>query len=140
MNKLINKVLFYSKIIFLLISFVLTLYILFMKMDVSGNSILSVIPLFIPLFAVLTIFVFSFFLNIGNDNTFFNIGCVLVLFAIIVIDYRTLFDNNIISPYKIKVNYFDTQVIRIKIMLYLTFIGNLMLIYKERKEKVKIHS
>ena len=137
MNNIVNKLLFYAKVIFLLIAFIVTLYILFMKMDIEGNSILSIIQLFIPLLLVLIVFVFSFFLNYGNDSMFFNVGCVLVLIAIIVIDYRTIFDKNIVSQYKLNINYFDSQVMYIKIMLYLTFIGNLMLIFKEKK---KIHS
>ncbi len=141
MNKIINKILFYVKVIFLLIAFVVTLYIMLMKNDINGSSMLSLISLFIPLLAVLTVFVFSLFLNNGNDNMFFNICCVLVLIAIIIIDYRTIFDKNIVSQYKLNIIYFDGQIMHIKIMLYLIFIGNLMLVFKEKKEKkIKIHS
>ena len=140
MIKLINKILFYTKVIFLLIAFIITLYILLMRMDINNSSILSIIPLFIPLFGVLCVFVFSFFLNKGDNNLLFNIGCVLVLLTIIIIDYRTLFDNNIISITKINLNYFDGQTMRIKIILYLTIIGNIMLIIKEKKDFKKIHS
>lgn len=140
MIKLINKILFYTKVVFLLIAFIITLYILLMRMDIDNSNLLSVLPLFIPLFGVLTVFVFSFFLNKGNDNLIYNISCVMVLLSIIVIDYRTLFDNNIISITKINLNYFDGQTMRIKLILYLTIIGNLMLIIKEFKEKTKIHS
>ena len=141
MNKIINKILFYVKVIFLLIAFVVTLYIMLMKNDINGSSMLSLISLFIPLLAVLTVFVFSLFLNNGNDNMFFNICCVLVLIAIIIIDYRTIFDKNIVSQYKLNIIYFDGQIMHIKIMLYLIFIGNLMLVFKEKKEKkIKMHS
>ena len=140
MTKLINRILFYTKVVFLLIAFIITLYILLMRMDINGSSILSLLPMFIPLFGVLCVFVFSFFLNKGDNNLFFNIGCVLVLLAIIIIDYRTLFDNNIISVTKININYFDGQIIRIKLILYLTIIGNILLILKEKKENNKIHS
>lgn len=140
MVKLINKILLYTKIVFLLIAFTITLYILLMKMDYTDNNILSIMPLFIPLFGVLTVFVFSFFLNKADNNLLFNIGCVLVLLAIIIIDYRTIFDKNIISISEIRFNYFDGQVMRIKIMLYLTIIGNILLFLKDTKEKNKIHS
>lgn len=140
MVKLINRILFYTKVVFLLIAFIITLYILLMRMDYNDSNALSIMPLFIPLFGVLSVFVFSFFLNKGDNNLLFNIGCVLVLLAIIIIDYRTMFDKNIISISEIKFNYFDSQSMRIKIMLYLTFVGNLMLIIKEMKEKKKIHS
>ena len=140
MIKLINKLLFYTKVVFLLIGFIITLYILLMRMDIDNSNILSVVPLFIPLFGVLSVFVFSFFLNKGNNNIIYNISCVLVLLSIIIVDYRTLFDNNIISVTKLNLNYFDGQTVKIKLILYLTIIGNIMLIIKEIKENKKIHS
>ena len=136
MIKLLNKILFYTKIVVLLIAFVITLYILLIRMDTNGLSALSIFPLFIPLFLILITFVFSFFLNVGNDNLFFNLSCVLVLLAIIIIDYRTIFDGNIISNTKIKLNFFDLQTSKMKIMLYLTFISNILLMFYEKKKKI----
>ena len=136
MDKLINKILFYSKIVLLLIAFTLTLYILFIKVDLYELSITSILPLFIPLLLVLIVFVFSFFLNITKDNAFFNIACILVLIAIIIVDYRTIFDNNIISKTKINIYFFDLATNKIKIMLYLTFISNILLIIYEKKKKI----
>lgn len=136
MDKLINQVLFYMKIIFLLIAFTMTLYILFVKMDLYGLSIFSMLPLFIPLLLVLVMFVFSFFLNLGKNNMFFNVICILVLVSIILIDYRTLFDNNILSKTKINAYYFDLSTNRMKIMLYLTFISNVLLIIYDKKKKI----
>ena len=140
MIKLINKILIYNKIVFLLIAFTITLYILFLRMDYLDLGIGSLLPLFIPLLLVLIGYVFSYFLNKANDNIFYNISCVLVLLAIIVIDYRTVFDHNIISIYNINIGYFNIHTLKIEVMLYLTFIGNLMLFYKEKKQSIKIHS
>ena len=136
MDKLINKILFYMKVIFLLIAFVITLYILLIRMDTYSYSVLSLFPLFIPLFLVLIVFVFSFFLNIGNDNMFLNIVCVLMLLAIIIIDYRTVFDSNIISKTKINLYFFDIQTSKIKNMLYSACISNLLLMILEKKKKI----
>ena len=136
MDKVINKILFYIKIIFLLIAFTITLYISFMKIDTYELSILSMLPIFIPLLLVSIVFIFSLFLNIGKNNTFFNIVGVLVLLAIIIIDYRTLFDNNIISKTKLNFIFFDSLVLKMKIMLYLTFISNILLIIYEKKKKI----
>ena len=136
MNKIINKTLFYIKIMLIVIAFSITLYILLMRMDINGLSTWSIFPLFIPLLLVLIVFVFSFFLNITKDNIFFNLVCVLVLLAIIIIDCRTIFDHNIISAYKINLNYFDLQISNIKIMLYLTFISNILLMIYEKNEKI----
>ncbi len=136
MDKIINKILFYTKMVFLLITFTITLYILFMKMDSFNLSFLSIFPMFIPLFLVLIAFVFSFFLNVGNDNIFFNTACVLVLLSVIIIDYRTIFDSNIISKTKFNFQYFDLSTLKIQIMLYLTFISNILLVIWEKKNKI----
>ena len=136
MNKLMNRILFYTKIIFLLIAFTSTLYILLVKMDLYSLPITSVISLFIPLLLVLIVFVFSLFLNIGKDNTFFNIICILVLLAILLINYRTIFDNNIISNTKINIRFFDNNSNKIMIMLYLVFISNILLFIYDKKKKI----
>ncbi len=136
MEKLINKILFCTKIIFLIIAFVVTLYILLVRMDVNELSITSVLFIFVPLFLVLAVFVFSFFLNIGNDNIIFNLTCVMVLLSIIFIDYRTVFDHNIISNTAINLNFFEIQTNRIQIMLYLMFISNILLIIYDKKNKI----
>ena len=138
MDKLINRILFISKIILLIIAFVVSLYISLIKMDTYELSILSIVPLFLPLLLVLIAFVFSFFLNIARENTLFNIVCILVLLAIIIIDYRTIFDKNIISNTIINLRFFDLEAGKIEIMLYLTFISNVLLIIYDKK--IKMHS
>ena len=136
MNSIINKILFYAKIVLLLIAFTITLYILLMKMDSYGLSALSIFPLFIPLLLVLISFVFSMFFNITKDDVFFNTVCVLVLLAIVIIDYRTVFDGNIISKTKINIYFFDTFTTKIKIMLYLLFVSNVLIMIYEKKNKI----
>ena len=136
MDKIINKVFFYTKIVFLLIAFCLTLYILLIRMDSNGLSTWSVFPLFIPMLFLLILFVFSYFLNIGKDNLFFNLICVLGLLAIIIIDCRVVFDKNIISTSIINLNFFDLQVGKIKIMLYLMLISDILLIIYEKRKKI----
>jgi len=136
MSKVFNDILCYLKIVFLLIVFTITLYILLIKMDIYDLSVLSLFPLFIPLLLLLIAFVFSLFLNIGKSNLFFNFVCILVLLSIMIIDYRTLFDSNIIAKTKININFFDLSLVRIKIMLYLTFISNVLLMIYEKKDKI----
>ena len=136
MDKIINKILFYTKMVFLLVAFTLTLYILFIRMDTYELSALSIFPLFIPLLLLLIIFVFSLFLNVGRDSIFYNIVCVLVLLSIIIIDYRTVFDSNIISKTNINLYFFDLATSKIKVMLYITLISNILLIIYEKKNKI----
>ena len=138
MDKLINRIWFISKIVLLSIAFVVSLYISLIKIDTYELSILSIVPLFLPLLLVLIAFVFSFFLNIAKENTLFNIVCILVLLAIIIIDCRTIFDKNIISNTIINLRFFDLAAGKIEIMLYLTFISNILLIIYDKK--IKMHS
>ena len=136
MDKIINKGLFLMKILILLVAFTVTLYILFIRMDIYELSALSLFPIFIPSLLLLIIFIFGLFLNIGKNNMFFNVICITVLLSILVIDYRTLFDTNIISNTKINLHYFDLFINKIEIMLYLTFISNILLIIYEKKKKI----
>ncbi len=139
MEKIINRVFFYLKIVFIIVAFSLTLYLMLMRMDYFGKNLLSTIPVFIPLLLVLFVFILSFFLNRGNDNMFFNIGCVLALIAIIIIGLRTILDKNIIASIGSQFNlgYFEYQIIKIKIMLYLIFVGNILLLYNQKKSKTQ---
>ena len=101
MDKIINKGLFLMKILILLVAFTVTLYILFIRMDIYELSALSLFPIFIPSLLLLIIFIFG-----------------------------------IISNTKINLHYFDLFINKIEIMLYLTFISNILLIIYEKKKKI----
>ena len=136
MLETINKILFYLKVILLLVVFTVTLYITFMMQEYYGNYMGTIIATFIPLFLVLIVFVVSLCFKEGNNNTLFNVCCLLVFISIIIIDYRTLFDKNMVLWFKGNINYyyFENQISQIKLLCYLIFFGNLILIYKEKKK------
>ena len=133
----INKALFYAKIILLLVVFSITLYILFLMQSYYGNQIETIISVFIPLFLLLIIFVVSFFFQEGNNNTLFNVSCFLSFLAMCIIDFRTIFDTNMViwAKYNINLCFFENQILQIKILCYLMFLGNLLLIFKEKYNK-----
>ncbi len=135
MLDLINKILFYCKTFILLFVFTLTLYILLSMNAYYGNGISNILMIGIPLLMVLIIFVISFFFKEGDNNTFFNVACILSLIAILIIDIRTIIDKNMVLWVRGNMNfyYFQNQIKQIKILSYCIFIGNLLLIYKERK-------
>lgn len=137
MYDLINKILFYAKVILLLIVFSITLYILFLMQASYGNRILTIASVFIPLFLVLIAFVVSFFFQEGNRDTLFNVSCFIAFVAIAVIDFRTILDKNMVLSIENEVNFyfFENQLLQIKILSYLIFFGNAILIYKEKKKK-----
>ena len=137
MFNVINKVLFYTKIVLLLVAFSFVLYISFMRMDFLSSNILSVIPFFIPFFLLLVLFVIGFAFNKGNSNFYYNLVCVLALSAIIIISLRTMFDKNIIQyGTNINFNFFNNQEVKIKLLLYLMIICNLFIVFKDRKMSI----
>ena len=137
MINLFNKVIFYLKIIVLVISFSLTLYISFMIQDYYGNQVGTIISLFVPMLLMLLIFVISFFFDEGNKNIFFNIASFISLLAIMIIALRTIFDKNMVTLAREKINYyfFQNQIKQIKILSYMIFLGNVLLIYNEKSKK-----
>ena len=136
MKQIINSFLFYCKIILLLIAFTLTLYIIFSMNAYYRHDVVNMFLVGLPLFLVLLFFVFSIFKDNIKENLLFNIASVLGIIAIIIIDYRTIFDKNMVLLVRGNLNfyYFENQVSQIKIFSYLIFLGNLILIYKEKKK------
>lgn len=142
MIKTISKLLFYLKIFLLLTAFSLVLYISFMKMDFMSSNVLAILPFFIPFLLLLILSVIGFAFNKGNSNLLYNLSCVLSFLAIIIISLRALIDKNIIQyGTSINYNFFTSQEVRIKLLLYLMIISNIGLLYYEKKQKdVKMHS
>ena len=131
--KTINKMFFYLKIFLLLISFSFSLYIAFMKMDYMSSNILAVLPTFIPFLVLLIIFVISMFNNKDN-KLYYNIVSTLAFIGITIITFRTIFDKNIIAyPAQININFYNAQEGKIKLLLYLMILGNIILLYYQRK-------
>ena len=139
MLKILNRIIFFTKVFLLLIDFVLTLYIMLMMNSVYQNEIVSLLFTCLPLFCVLIIFVISFFFKEGDNNTIFNISSLLALITILIITYRTIFDQNMVMWIKSNMNfyYFRNQIKIIKILGYSIFIGNLLIIYHDKKLKIK---
>ena len=133
MLNLINKILFYGKIILHIIVFCLTLYILFRMYDYYKDNVMNIFMVFLPMLLVSIVFVISFFFDKGNKNVFFNLANFLVLLSIAIICLRTMFDKNMIMGIKDGINYyyFQNQIREIKLLCYLMFLGNSLLIYQE---------
>ena len=135
MKKLINSILFYGKIILLLIAATLTLYIIFSMNDYYRRNVINILFVAVPLFLILLFFVLSLFKDEIKDNLLFNIASILGVVAIIIIDYRTIFDRNMVLWIDSQMNfYFFNNALRgIKIISYLILMGNIMLFLQKRK-------
>jgi len=136
MKKIVNSCLFYSKIILLIIAFTLTLYIVFSLNDYYRKDVINILSVGIPLFLILLLFVLSLFNDDIKDNVLFNLASIIGVIAIIVIDYRTIFDKNMVLWFNTKMNFhfFISNSNGIKIICYLIIIGNLLLFCKKRKD------
>ncbi len=135
MKQIINSFLFYCKIILLLIAFTLTLYIIFSMNAYYRHDVVNMFLVGLPLFLVLLFFVFSIFKDNIKENLLFNIASVLGIIAIIIIDYRTIFDKNMVLWQNGKMNfyYFNSALNEIKIFSYIIFTGNLLLFITNNK-------
>ena len=141
MISLINKILFYIKVVLALVAFCFILYIAFIRNDYLNMSIISILPLFIPFFIILVLLVFNFVFNKASNNLFYNLGSTLAFIAINIISLRTIFDNNIIYlKGSININFFAACEVRIKVLLYLIIIGNVILLYRDLRKIKRIHS
>ena len=136
MKRVINSLIFYSKIVLLIIAFTLTLYIIFSINDYYKKNIVDIFLVSIPLFLSLLLFVLSLFKDNVKYILLFNIASLLGIIAIIVVDYRTIFDKNMVLWIDSKMNfyYFSNCVRGIKIISYLIFITNMLLFIKSKEE------
>ncbi len=141
MLKVINRILFFTKIIILLFDFSLILYIMLMLNSNREGELLNLFLICLPLFLTLITFVVSFFFHKAADNVIFNFCSLLALIAIFIIVFRTLFDQNMVMWAKDNINFyfFKNNVLLIKVLCYMIFIGNIILINNDYiKEKTKV--
>ncbi len=140
MIDLVNKLIFYFKVILLIIIFTLTLYILLsMNSYYGSNNIINFVVMCLPFILLLFIFVFSFLYKKGEKNTFFNVASTIALIAILIIDYRTIFDKNMVLWIKGNMNfyYFENQMLQMEILSYAMVIGNSILIIHEKYNNIE---
>ncbi len=133
--KIINKVLFYVKVVFLLVAFSLALYIGMINMDSFNEILLVLIIRVLPYLLLLILFVVTFFFNYEN-NILCNGSSLLAFIACIIIYLRTIFDKNIIDLEPVNKLYYDGFEGKIQILLYLILISNILLIYYNKKNKI----
>ena len=105
-----------------------------MMYDRYNFSAFSIIMVFIPMVLVLISFVINFFFDKGNKNILFNLANFIVLLSILIICLRTLFDKNMIMGIKENINFyfFQNHLKQIKILCYLIFIGNGLILFQEK--------
>lgn len=143
MIKVFNNIFNTMKIVLLLVSFIMILYIMLYTFHYTGKNafgreFFEFFGTLLPFILVLMVFIVNYILKI--DNVFFNTASIIALLSIVIIEARTLFDQNMIfwakDGYNINFHYFANQVVQIKSLVYFIFITNILLII-EKKFKLK---
>jgi len=148
MIKIFNKIFNNLKILMVLASFIMTLYILIfmydkLGKDPFGDSFFEFFSVLLPFILVLILFVVYL---VGkhtsvNDNSFFNASSIIAFLAILFFGYRALTDTNMIyllrDGYHINFYYFADQITQIKVMLYIILFADILLIINGKLNRKK---
>lgn len=133
MLKIINGLLNVLKMIMLLVCFVLTFFIIIKMYQRLDKDFIGSIPNFIPFILLFIMFAINFIFRQKqvNQNTFYNITCVLVFAMLGFCIYRTFCDKNMIVltrlGYDINFNYFADVIAPMKVLLYGLTVSDLLL-------------
>ena len=133
MLKIINGLLNVLKMIMLLVCFVFTFFIIIKMYQRLDKDFVGSIPNFIPFILLFIMFAVNFIFKQKqvNQNTFYNITCVLVFAMLGFAIFRTFCDKNMIVltrlGYDINFNYFADIIAPMKVLLYGLAVSDLLL-------------
>lgn len=144
MTKLLNYLLLALKFILLLISFVITFFIMISMYNRLDKNVLDCIPTMLPFILLLFLFTINVILKQKEtmNNIFFNLTCCLVFMVILVSAYRSFFDQNMVMitklGYNINFNYFADVIAPMRAMLYLLVLADIILMIVSKMDQLKI--
>ena len=153
MTNIIKKVLSTLQVVLLVVAFFFALYInVYMFFDLGknpfGRDFFNFFGILTPFVLLIILYFINFVNNHHNVNNsiFYKIVSILVIITIIYMEYRSVFDNNMILWYKtdyhINFDYFTNQILPIKIMIYGLCIVNIFYIIEgyldNNKEKSNV--
>lgn len=144
MTKLLNYLLLALKFILLLISFVITFFIMISMYNRLDKNVLDCIPTMLPFILLLFLFTINIILKQKEtmNNIFFNLTCCLVFMVILVSAYRSFFDQNMVMitklGYNINFNYFADVIAPMRAMLYLLVLADIILMIVSKMNQLKI--
>ncbi len=143
MKEIFNSLFYILKLILLVASFGLTLFIL-NKMSIRlENGITTVIKQLIPYGVLLIIFIINIIFRQHNiiHNVFYNLTCTLVLATISCVCLRSILDTNLILNekygYGIDFNFFDNFIPYVNIMLYGLALSNILFMFNKKNSRQK---
>ena len=145
MTKIINGFLLVIKIIFLLISFVITFNIVLRMYDRLDKNYVESVSVFLPYFSLFLVFAINLVFRQSQVNNclFYNVTCCLVLCMLVFCGYRAMYDEYMLlyirlGNYHINFNYYADMIAPLQVMLYLLTFSNIILMFNGKKEMQKV--
>lgn len=141
MIKMINGLLYGLKYLLLIVSFALGSYIVLYMYQRLDKPLLDSIFIALPFLLLFILFAINMLCNQKRitSNLFYNLTCCFVFAVILFIEYRTLFDTNMIANsrlgYNINFNYFADNINAIKVMIIGLIVGNLLFMLPNSDDK-----
>lgn len=141
MIKIINNFLSFMKLLLLVVSFIMTFYIIMSLYQELGKSFMEAIPIFIPYLILFFLLAFNHILKQKQvtGNVFYNTACCLVFSVLIFVMYRVMFDEFMLSKSGsstgMSFQYFSDMIAPLKSMFYLLIAGNICFMLTGDKEK-----
>ncbi|MEG1597470.1 MAG: hypothetical protein RR359_04265 [Bacilli bacterium] len=134
-EKVLNKFFYILKIIMMLASFVLSLYIIVYMYKRLEKDIMETVSIFIPFVLMFLLFSINMILNQKSvkENIFYNITCCVVFGFLLFAGYRAIYDNYMVANmrlgFKINFNYYSDIIAPMQAMLYSLCISNVVLMF-----------
>lgn len=141
MIKMINGLFYGIKYLLLVLSFAMGSYIVLYMYQRLDKSFTDAIWLALPFLVLFILFAINMLANQKRvtSNLFYNLTCCLVFLVILFIEYRAIFDTNMIANsklgYNINFNYFADNMNAIKIMVIGLIVSNLLLMLPNSDDK-----
>lgn len=144
MEKIINGFFSVLKYLLLVVSFILTFYVVMFMFKRLEKDYIGTLEVFIPYIMVLVVFTINLLFEQKSvtKNLFYNLTCCLVFGVLIFAGYRAIFDDYLLSGikmgYNINFNYYADMLAPLRSMLYLLIASNIMLMFSGMKDKKKV--
>ena len=141
MIKMINGLLYGIKYFLLILSFAFGSYIILYMYQRLNKSLVDSIYIALPFVILFILFAIYMLANQKRvtSNLFYNLTCCLVFCVILFIEYRALFDTNMIANsklgYNINFNYFADNINAIKVMIVGLILGDLLFMLPNSDDK-----
>ena len=141
MIKMINGLLYGIKYLLLILSFALGSYIILYMYQRLDKPVFDAIYIAIPFIFLFILFAINMLANQQRitKNLFYNLTCCFVFMVILFIEYRAIFDTNMIANsklgYNINFNYFADNINAIQVMVIGLIVSNFLFMLPSNDDK-----